>query len=194
MENGAPLKMSKRRGTYITVRDVLDAVGKDVLRFIMLTRKSGEVLDFDLQKVKEQSRDNPVFYVQYAHARIASVLRNAAAEFPNSIADYTAIPAELFSTLTHPAEQTLIHTLAHWPRIVETAAIAREPHRIAYYLQELASTFHSLWNAGKEEEELRFLRSDAIALTQARLALIKATATTLASGLQVMGVEPLDAM
>lgn len=191
LQNGEPLKMSKRAGTYITVRDVLDAVGKDVLRFIMLTRKHSETLDFDLEKVTEQSKDNPVFYVQYAHARICSVLRHAAVEIPEAVKDFSA--ADL-SLLRAPQEFALIRKMAEWPRIIESAASAREPHRIAYFLQELAGAFHALWNAGKEDEQLRFLHPDAIALTGARLALVKATATVIASGLQVMGVEPVMEM
>ena len=195
MENGQPLKMSKRAGSYITVKDVVDAVGKDVLRFIMLTRKSDALLDFDLQKVTEQSKDNPVFYVQYAHARVMSVMRNFADEMPEIAAKgIESFPKTVLQHLTHPHEIALIQLIAQWPRIVESAASLHEPHRIAFYLQDLAAAFHSLWNAGKDDESLRFLIKDDIELTQARLLLIKSCATTIASGLQVMGVEPVMEM
>ncbi len=195
MENGQPLKMSKRAGTYVTVRDVVEAVGKDVMRFIMLTRKSTETLDFDLQKVKEQSRDNPVFYVQYAHARINSVFRQAA-ELVDGFTeiDFGNITADQLTGLTHPSELALIQTMANWPRAVESAALTREPHRIAFYLQDLAAQFHSLWNVGKTEDNMRFIVEGDDALTLARLTLIKSCAVTLASGLDVMGIEPVTQM
>ncbi len=184
-EDGQPVKMSKRAGMYVTVRDVVDVVGKDVLRFIMLTRKSDATLDFDLQKVREQSKDNPVFYVQYAHARIHSVLRNS---------DVTLSDNPNLSLLTNPHELALMNMIAQWPRIVEAAAKHVEAHRIAFYLQELAASFHSLWNAGKDDGSLRFIIEDEPELTQARLALIKSCAITIASALQVMGVEPVREM
>ncbi|MCB2081102.1 MAG: arginine--tRNA ligase [Rickettsiales bacterium] len=191
LENGEPMKMSKRRGTFITVRDVAEAVGKDVLRFIMLTRKHDAPLDFDLQKVKEQSRDNPVFYVQYAHARCCSVLRNAHELDKSLFSDHFFDLTSHFPLLTHEAELALIKVLAQWPRVVESAAQHREPHRIAYYLQELAGVFHTLWTRGKEDESLRFLIEHDRPLTLARLALVQACAWTLASGLDVVGVEPV---
>ena len=195
MENGEPVKMSKRAGTFVTLREVIDQVGKDVVRFIMLTRKNDAALDFDLTKVMEQSRDNPVFYVQYSHARCRSVLRYAAEMFKDI--DFT--PARLANAeldrLTDSAELALIKMMATWPRIVESAAEAHEPHRIAYYLHDLSSLFHALWTKGsKEDTSLRFLTEEDVALTSARLAMVSALATVIASGLQVMGVVPVEEM
>ncbi|MDP6926681.1 MAG: arginine--tRNA ligase, partial [Rhodospirillales bacterium] len=195
MENGEPVKMSKRAGTFVTLREVIDQVGKDVVRFIMLTRKNDAALDFDLTKVMEQSRDNPVFYVQYSHARCRSVLRYAAEMFKDI--DFT--PARLANAeldrLTDSAELALIKMMATWPRIVESAAEAHEPHRIAYYLHDLSSLFHALWTKGsKEDTSLRFLTKEDVALTSARLAMVSALATVIASGLQVMGVVPVEEM
>jgi len=192
MEDGKPLKMSKRSGAYITVSDVVDAVGKDVLRFIMLTRKSDATLDFDLKKVTEQSKDNPVFYVQYAHARICSVIRNACTEMTEiRNIDFEDIDKKYFNLIKSKNELDMVKVISQWPRIVESAALHREPHRIAFYLQELASSFHSLWNDGKEDEKLRFIVDGNLDLTIARLALIKSCSNTIASGLIVMGVEPV---
>lgn len=192
MDDGQPIKMSKRAGTFTTVRDVIDAVGRDVVRFIMLTRKPEQPLDFDLAKVTEQSRDNPVWYVQYAHARCHSVLRLAAEEIPEAVeVSAHPTPAQL-ALLTHDAELSLIRHLATWPRTVEGAAVACEPHRVAYYLQELAAQFHSVWNTGNEDISLRFVQKDAIDMSIARLALARATAVTLASGLSVLGVTPMQ--
>lgn len=191
LEGGEPMKMSKRKGTFVTVRDVTEAVGKDVLRFIMLTRKHDVPLDFDLQQVKEQSRDNPVFYVQYAHARCCSVLRNAhewnRALFKKPFCEYK----EHFPLLRDEGELNVIRTIAQWPRVIEAAARRREPHRIAYYLQELAESLHALWTRGKEDEQLRFIMEHDTSLTAARLALVQACQVTLASGLEVLGVEPV---
>lgn len=186
MANGEQMKMSKRAGTFVTLRDMVDAVGKDAIRFGMLTRKADAVIDFDVEKVKEQSRENPVFYVQYAHARIHSVLRQAA--------EKGLLPeAEPQLQLLEAAEELqLIKRMAEWPRIVEQAAISAEPHRITYYLHDLASDFHALWNSGKEEANMRFIIEDAQALTIARLALIKACSITIRSGLGVLGVEPVQ--
>lgn len=195
LQNGQPAKMSKRAGTFITARDVIDAVGKDIVRFIMLTRRNDMVLDFDLEKVKEQSKDNPVFYVQYAHARIHSVLRNASETFAEpSITLLQHIDIKPLDQLQDPAEITLIKVLALWPRIVESAALAQEPHRVAFYLQELAGAFHALWNRGKEDTSLRFIIPDNRELTLARLALIRAVSLVIASGLGVLGVEPVEEM
>ena len=180
MQNGQPVKMSKRAGTFLEVGDVVEAVGKDVARFFMLTRKNSETIDFDFAKVKEQTKDNPVFYVQYAHARANSVLRNAAAEGFALGAPTTA--------LNHPAELALIRKLAEWPRAVEQAALAHEPHRIAYYLYELASQFHGLWAL------VKFIVPEDKNLTQARLALVKAVGIVVASGLDVFGVQPVESM
>jgi arginyl-tRNA synthetase len=189
LRDGQQVKMSKRAGTFVTLREVVEEVGKDVVRFIMLTRKNDAPLDFDLAKVTEQSRDNPVFYVQYAHARSRSVLRNAMAEFPA----VESVKPDLHR-LTDSGELALIKLMAGWPRVVESAAEAHEPHRIAFYLYDLAAAFHGLWNRGKEESSLRFLIADDPALTAARLALIKAMALTIASGLEIFGVEPVEEM
>lgn len=186
-KNGEPIRMSKRAGNFVTVRDVLDEVGKDILRFVMLMRKSTQDMDFDLAKVKEQSKDNPVFYVQYAHARAKSVLRGAREQVPDA---YTNTAPDL-ALLTHPAELALIRLLAGWPRAVEQAAVAHEPHRIIYFLQEVAAAFHGLWNVGKEAD-LRFIQPEQPAVTAARLALARALATVVASGLAVCGVEPVE--
>src|SRR5207237_6353927 len=184
--------MSKRAGTFVTLRDVIDQLdeltgehGKDVFRFIMLTRKNDQTLDFDFAKVTEQSRDNPVFYVQYAHARASSVLRHAAAEFPGIAVAPTALAAAPLDRLADPAELALIRLLAGWPRLIESAAETHEPHRVAFYLGDVAAAFHGLWNKGKEATSLRFLVADDIALTTARLALVQAVAFVIASGLRV---------
>lgn len=183
-KNGEPVKMSKRAGTFVTVRDVLDEVGRDILRFVMLMRKTTQDMDFDLEKVKEQSKDNPVFYVQYAHARAKSLLRMGREQMPDAVA-----AAPDFSQLAHPAELALVRLLAAWPRQVEQAAAAHEPHRIIYYLQDVAATFHGLWN---HADDLRFIQPEQPALTTARLALARATAVVIASALAVCGVEPVE--
>ncbi len=190
LDGGQPLKMSKRAGRIVTLRDVIDEVGRDVVRFIMLSRKNDAPLDFDLAKVTEQSRDNPVWYVQYAHARICSVKRHAgAAGLPVEHATLAEAPLE---PLVDPAELALIRQIAAWPRVLEAAAMQHEPHRIAFYLTDLAASFHALWNQGKERPELRFLRPDEPALSQARLAMISAVQIVLASGLEVIGVRPAE--
>jgi len=192
LDGGEPVKMSKRAGTFVTLRDVVDRVGKDVVRFIMLTRKNDATLDFDFAKVTEQSRDNPVWYVQYAHARACSVARHAAEMFPQ--ADLSAdgladnAPVERLET---DEELALIRLLASWPRVVEGAAEAHEPHRIAFYLGEVAASFHGLWTKGKDEVELRFLHPEDEALSMARLALVQGVATVIASGLGIFGVQPV---
>lgn len=191
-QNGEPFKMSKRAGTFITVRDVLDAVGKDILRFIMLTRKSDMVMDFDLEKVKEQSKENPVFYVQYAHARTYSLARLAAADAPAALEASRTPAAPDLARLTHPAEQALLRKLAQWPRIVEQAASAREPHRIPFFLHELAAEFHGFWNLGQADTSMRFIVKDDMQLTTARLALARALAVVIASGLEICGVTPAE--
>jgi arginyl-tRNA synthetase len=193
-DEGLPVRMSKRAGTFITLREVVDEVGKDVFRFIMLTRKNDQALDFDFAKVTEQSKDNPVFYVQYAHARAASVMRHAAEELPeDDLSDAALIEARL-EKLSDPSEIALIRLLAGWPRLVEGAAEAHEPHRIAFYLQEVAAQFHVLWNKGKDEATLRFILASDPALTRARLALVRGVAIVIASGLAVFGVEPVQEM
>ena len=189
---GVPVKMSKRAGTFVTLREVLDEVGKDVVRFIMLTRKNDAPLDFDLEKVLEQSRDNPVFYVHYAHARARSVLRHAAEACPDIAQDPEALARGPLHVLTDSDELGLIKTLAGWPRLVESAAEAYEPHRVAFYLYDLASAFHGLWNRGNEDASLRFLLPDQPELTAARLALVQGLAFVIASGLTVFGVEPVE--
>lgn len=192
LDGGQPVKMSKRAGTFITLREVVDRVGRGVFRFIMLTRKNDAPLDFDFQKVTEQSRDNPVFYVQYAHARCASVLRLAADDLgADAVSDPSLAEADL-RRLAEPAELEVMRCLAGWPRIVEAAAEAHEPHRIAFYLQEVAALFHTLWTKGKEDARLRFIHADDREGTRARLALVRATQTVIAAGLDVIGVEPLE--
>lgn len=186
-KNGEPVRMSKRAGNFVTVRDVLDEVGKDILRFVMLMRKTNQDMEFDLDKVKEQSKDNPVFYVQYAHARAKSVLRMATEQAPE------ALKAEAdFALLNHPAELALIKLLAGYPRLIEQAAVAHEPHRILYYVQEVAAAFHGLWNVGSKDAEIRIIQAHNLPLTAARLALAKAMTVVLASGLTTCGVNPVD--
>jgi arginyl-tRNA synthetase len=192
MDKGQPVKMSKRAGTFVTLRDVLDAVGRDVMRFIMLTRRSDQTLEFDYAKVTEQSKDNPVFYVQYAHARCCSVLRHAHHADPSADLSGPGLADAPLDRLTAPEEMEVVKLMANWPRTVEAAAEAREPHRIAFYLYDLAAAFHGLWNKGKDDAALRFLVEDDPKVTRARLALVKAVALVIASGLQVMGVEPVQ--
>lgn len=192
---GDPVKMSKRSGNFVTLREVVDEVGKDVLRFIMLTRKSDAQLEFDLEKVMEQSKDNPVFYVQYAHARCHSVLRHAVEEYSQiPLGEPDAAAEAPLDLLTESVELDLIKQMAEWPRTVEAAAQSYEPHRIAFYLNDLAASFHAFWNMGKEDASLRFLLKDDLRLTGARLALIQAVATVIASGLKVLGVTPVEEM
>ena len=191
-KNGEPVRMSKRAGNFVTVRDVLDEVGKDIIRFVMLMRKTNQDMEFDLDKVKEQSRDNPVFYVQYAHARAKSVLRMAREQAAEAYKASEHPSAEQLALLTHPAELALIRLLAGWPRLVEQAATAHEPHRIIYFLQEVAGAFHGLWNVGAKDSEIRMIQPDQPALTTARLALARATAIVVTSGLYVCGVNPVE--
>ena len=188
---GEPVRMSKRAGEFVTLRDVVDEVGPDVVRFIMLYRKNDAPLDFDFAKVTEQSRDNPVFYVQYAHARISSVFRNAEADLPGVALDAAALANADLALLEDAGELQLIRRLAGYPRLVEAAAEAHEPHRIAFYLYDLASDFHILWNKGKESPQLRFISKDRVELTLARLALLSAIRFVLASGLGILGVSPV---
>jgi arginyl-tRNA synthetase len=194
MEDSVPMKMSKRAGTFTTVRDVIEEVGKDVIRFIMLTRKNDAVLDFDLKLVKEQSKDNPVFYVQYANARAKSVLRNALLEAPEAVEMSKNISKPALARLNSPEELALIKLMASWPRIVEAAAAANEPHRIAFYLQDLAAEFHALWNKGKDNAILRFIIKEDLELTAARLAMLEAMTNVLASGLFIFNIEPVKEM
>lgn len=194
MKGGQPFKMSKRAGTFVTLRDLVDQVGKDVVRFIMLTRKNDAHLDFDLDKVLEQSRDNPVFYVQYAHARCHSVLRHGATALAGMDLDGAALAAGPLTRLTDPAELALIKVLAAWPRLVESAAEAHEPHRVAFYLNDVAAAFHGLWNKGNDDTQLRFLIEGDAELSLARMGLVRAVADVIASGLAVFGVEPRKEM
>jgi arginyl-tRNA synthetase len=194
LRGGEPAKMSKRAGNFVTIREVIDEVGKDVLRFIMLTRKNDAPLDFDFAKVMEQSKDNPVFYVQYAHARARSILRNAGADMPQAAQRAHKPDAALMARLTQPAELALVRLMCSWPRMVESAAQAGEPHRIAFYLHDLASAFHGLWNLGNDDIALRFLVKDDIELSAARIALANAVSMVVASGLMVLGVEPAEEM
>ena len=195
MRGGEPVKMSKRAGSFITLREVVDEVGKDAVRFMMLTRKNDAPLDFDFDVVKDKSRDNPVFYVQYAHARICSVLRNAeAAGFDKAELQDAALAGGDITALQDPAERALIRSLANYPRMLAAAAEAGEPHRVAFYLMDLAAEFHALWNLGKERLDLRFIQEDDKAGSLARIALIRATAIVIASGLDVIGVTPEEEM
>ena len=193
-DKGVLVRMSKRAGTFVTLREVVDEVGKDVFRFIMLTRRNDQTLEFDFAKVTEQSKDNPVFYVQYAHARAASVMRHAAEQFPEIDLSDAALTSAPLEKLSDPAELVLIRQLAGWPRLVEGAAEAHEPHRVAFYLQEVAAQFHMLWNKGKDEATLRFITTADAALSRARLALVRGVAIVIASGLAVIGVEPAQEM
>ncbi len=191
-KNGEPFKMSKRAGTFVTLRDVVDQVGPDVARFVMLTRKNDASLDFDFDKVLEQSRENPVFYVQYAHARVMSVLRRAA-EAGMDAGDDVLAAADL-GGITHEAELAVARKLAEWPRLVEIAARTNEPHRVAFYLYELAGDFHALWNRGNELPELRFLQDDGAAASQPKIALARAVSVVISAGLGILGVEPAQEM
>jgi arginyl-tRNA synthetase len=189
-KNGEPFKMSKRAGTFVTLRDVVDMVGADVARFHMLTRKPDAALDFDFDKVVEQSKENPVFYVQYAHARISSVLRKAA-EAGTDVSDATL--AEVTPALEDAAEIALAAKLAEWPRLVEIAARTHEPHRVATYLSELAADLHGLWNKGNDMPALRFVQDDPAA-TQAKILLARAAAVVIRAGLGILGVTPVEEM
>ncbi len=198
LRNGEPVKMSKRSGDFVTLREVVDEVGKDAVRFMMLYRKNDAVLDFDLAKVIEQSRENPVFYVQYGHARGHSVFRNAREvipDLPEEAGARSAFVADAaLERLTDPAELDLLRRLALYPRTVEAAAIAHEPHRIAFYLYDLASEFHALWTRGRDLPYLRFIINNDAEMTKARLALVQGVVSVLASGLAVLGVDAPDEM
>ncbi len=193
-KNGEPYKMSKRAGTFVTLRDVVDEVGKDPVRFMMLYRKNQEQLDFDFAKVTEQSKDNPVFYVQYAHARSASIFRNAKEQLPGLDLSRQALENADLSVLTDGGEIELIKRLGAFPRLVEGAAKAHEPHRLAFYLYDLASLLHAQWTRGNDSPHLRFIQLNDGVATTARLALIAATKTVINSGLKILGVEAPDAM
>ena len=193
MRGGELVRMSKRAGVFVTLRELIDDVGKDVVRFLMLTRKNDAPFDFDLVKATEQSRDNPVWYVQYAHARTRSVMRQAEQAGESDLTSTSLAQADL-SLLRDPGELALIRLMASWPRTVEAAALAHEPHRLAFYLYDLASAFHVHWNRGKEDATLRFIHDDNSALTRARLALVQGVGTVIASGLDVFGVAPAEEM
>ena len=198
LRNGEPVKMSKRSGDFVTLREVVDEVGSDAVRFMMLFRKNDAVLDFDLAKVIEQSKDNAVFYVQYGHARGHSVFRNAREVVPDLPEETAARAAYLGAAaverLTDTAELDLLRRLALYPRMIEAAAVAHEPHRIAFYLYDLASEFHALWTRGRDLPYLRFIINNDADITKARLALVQGVVSVLASGLAVLGVHAPDEM
>ena len=191
-KGGEPFKMSKRAGTFVTLRDVVDEVGPDVTRFVMLTRKSDAPLDFDFDAVLEQTKDNPVFYVQYAHARVCSLLRKAEAAGVD-VSD-AALGAADLSLNAHEAEKALAAKIAEWPRLVEIAARTGEPHRVAFYLYDLAAEFHALWNRGNDAPGLRFLQEGDTATSQAKIAQARAVAVVIAAGLGILGVAPVEEM
>ena len=191
---GEPVKMSKRSGDFVTLRDVVEEVGRDPVRFMMLYRKSSEPLDFDFAKVTEQSKDNPVFYVQYAHARCRSVFRQAAEAFPDLDLASLDLAGAVMGAIADPAEMQLVAKLAEYPRVVEAAALSQEPHRIAFYLYDLAAVFHGLWNKGKENPELRFVNDKNRELSIARLGLVHAVASVLKSGLSITGTSAPEEM
>jgi arginyl-tRNA synthetase len=191
-KDGEPVRMSKRSGDFVTLREVVDEVGSDAVRFMMLYRKSSEPLDFDFAKVTEQSKDNPVFYVQYASARCASVFRQAVETF-GDVPDRETMRAATFR-LTDPGELALIRKLAEFPRIIEAAAKAKEPHRLSFYLYDLASALHSQWNRGSDDDALRFLKVNDPQLSHARLGLVQAVKDVLRSGLAIIGANAPDEM
>ncbi len=194
MRNGEPVKMSKRAGDFITLRDVVDEVGVDAVRFMMLFRKNDAPLEFDLAKVIEQSKDNPVFYVQYAHARCKSVVRQALAAISGIDLSTSALTRADFGLLTDEGEIGLIRLVAQYPRVIAAASAAHEPHRVAFYLHDLASYLHSHWTRGKDQPQLRFVNEDSRDLTVARIGLVTAVTSVLASGLTILGVNAPDEM
>ncbi|WP_429817037.1 arginine--tRNA ligase [Ensifer sp. B1-9] len=192
--DGEPVKMSKRSGDFVTLRDVVDEVGRDPVRFMMIYRKNSEPLDFDFAKVTEQSKDNPVFYVQYAHARCRSVFRQAAEAFPDLDIESLDFAGAVQGQIEDPTELQLVAKLAEYPRVIEAAALAQEPHRIAFYLYDLAAAFHGHWNKGKENPELRFVNDKNRELSTARLGLVHAVASVLKSGLSITGTSAPEEM
>jgi arginyl-tRNA synthetase len=191
LKGGQIVKMSKRAGTFVTLRDLIDEVGPDVVRFVMLTRKNDVALDFDFDKVTEQSKDNPVFYVQYANARVNSILRKAR-DAGLDVSDASLSAAHL-AHLGHEAELEVIRKLGEWPRLVEIAAKGHEPHRVAFYLYELASEFHGLWNKGNDDDSLRFIQGDT-AISAAKIALVRAVGVVICAGLGILGVTLVEEM
>ena len=194
LRNGEPVKMSKRSGDFVTLREVIDEVGRDAVRFMMVFRKNDATLDFDLARVVEQSKDNPVFYVQYGHARCASIFKQAREVFPDLDVSGPALAKADLSQLTDEAETAILRMIAQYPRLIDAAASAHEPHRVAFFVHDLASAFHSLWNRGKDMSQLRFVNHNNPELTQVRLALVHAVRCILASGLAVAGVGAPDEM
>jgi arginyl-tRNA synthetase len=192
LDNGVPVRMSKRAGTFITIDEVIDRVGKDATRFMMISRHQDMSIDFDFAKVVEQTKDNPIFYIQYAHARICSVLRHTQTIFPSINPDY--LESAHIELLTDESELAMIKLIANWPRQIEVAALVREPHRLANFLYDLASQFHALWNKGKDNTHLRFIDPNQEELTKARLALIKCVAMVISSGLLLFGITPVQEM
>jgi arginyl-tRNA synthetase len=194
LRGGEPVRMSKRAGSYVALRDLIDDVGRDAVRFTMLTRKADAQMSFDIAAAVAQTRENPVFYVQYAHARCRSVLRAAAALFGERNVGEAVLAAIPLESLANEAELALVRRLVAWPRVLEAAALAREPHRIAFFLYDLAGDFHMLWNRGRDDAALRFLQPERPAESLARVALVAATAVVIRSGLGVMGVTPVEEM
>ena len=192
LQDGQPVKMSKRSGTFVTLRDIIDEVGSGAIRFIMLTRRNDQTLDFDFTKVKDESKDNPVYYVQYAHARCRSVQRQAAKQFGDELLAPESLLAADFDRLDSPEELDMIRRMAAWPAVVSGAAEAHEPHRIPFYLYDLAGTFQQLYTRGNQNATLRFLLENDRSLTIARLALVQSVATVIAGGLRLIGVEPVE--
>ena len=189
MRDGEPVKMSKRSGDFVTLRDVVDEVGVDAVRFMMLYRKNDAPLEFDLARVREQSKDNPVFYVQYAHARTQSAKRQALAAFPDLDLSPVALSSVDLHKLVDESETKLIKQVAQFPRVIEAAALAHEPHRIAFYLYELASTFHAHWTRGKDQPQLRFVNEESRETTCVRLAMVSTIGSVIATGLGILGVS-----
>ncbi len=194
LRNGQEVKMSKRSGTFVTLREVVDEVGPDAVRFMMLNRKNDATLDFDLAKVVEQTKDNPVFYVQYAHARASSVFRQARAAFGDGAFAAAELAGADLSRLSDEGERGMMRLIAQYPRLIEQAALNREPHRLAFYLYDLASALHGQWNRGKDDAALRFVNDEDRELTTSRLALVSALMSVLRSGLRVLGVSSPEEM